>query len=114
MATQVTNDPGHDFGHDTAQPGQELLAQLLRAGHRVRVTVRGISMLPTISNGDQVLLEPLQNGTAQRGDIVFVPATTLAEVGQFVQSVRSAMPVDFNLSYQFGANGGNGTTVITP
>jgi protein involved in polysaccharide export with SLBB domain len=56
------------------------------------------------------------NDTIQlrRGDIVFVPANTLAEVGQFVQSVRNAMPVDFNLSYQFGANGGNGTTVITP
>lgn len=56
------------------------------------------------------------NDTVQlrRGDIIFVPQNTLAEVGQFVQAFRNTLPVDFNLSYQFGANGGNGTTVITP
>ncbi|MEL6688038.1 MAG: polysaccharide biosynthesis/export family protein [Pseudomonadota bacterium] len=56
------------------------------------------------------------NDTVQllRGDIVFVPQNTLAEVGQFVQAFRNTLPVDFNLSYQFGAGGGNGTTVITP
>lgn len=50
----------------------------------------------------------------KRGDVVFVPATGLAEVGMFVQNLRAALPVDFNLSYQFGQDGGNGTTVITP
>lgn len=50
----------------------------------------------------------------RRGDIVFVPQSTIGEVGQFVQNFRNALPVDFNLSYQFGANGGNGTTVISP
>lgn len=56
------------------------------------------------------------NDTIQlrRGDIVFVPTNRLAEVGQFVQAFRNALPVDFNLSYQFGSGGGNGTTVITP
>ncbi len=49
----------------------------------------------------------------RRGDIVFVPKTTIAEVGQWVQLFRAALPVDFNLSYQFGSNNG-GTTVIGP
>ncbi len=50
----------------------------------------------------------------RRGDIVFVPKTHLAEIGVWVQAFRAALPIDFNLSYQFGSNGGNGTTVITP
>lgn len=56
------------------------------------------------------------NDTTQlrRGDIIFVPTTTIAEVGQFMQAFRDTLPVDFNLSYQFGQGGGNGTTVITP
>ncbi len=56
------------------------------------------------------------NDTTQlrRGDIIFVPTTTIAEVGQFMQAFRDTLPVDFNLSYQFDQGGGNGTTVITP
>ncbi|MGB6231076.1 MAG: polysaccharide biosynthesis/export family protein [Litorimonas sp.] len=50
----------------------------------------------------------------RRGDIVFVPATGLAEVGNFVQNFRNALPVDFNIAYQFGQGGDNGTTVISP
>ncbi|NNE57482.1 MAG: polysaccharide export protein [Hellea sp.] len=49
----------------------------------------------------------------RRGDIIFVPKTRLAEIGLFVQGIRGVLPVDFNLSYQFGNNNG-GTTVITP
>jgi len=49
----------------------------------------------------------------RRGDIIFVPKTRLAEIGLFVQSIRGVLPVDFNLSYQFGSNNG-GTTVVQP
>ena len=49
----------------------------------------------------------------RRGDIVFVPRTGLAEVGDFVQQLRNVYPFDFNLSYQFGSFGDTGTTVIT-
>jgi polysaccharide export outer membrane protein len=49
----------------------------------------------------------------RRGDIVYVPQSTIAEVGTFMQNFRNALPVDFNLSYQFGAQNG-GTTVISP
>ena len=49
----------------------------------------------------------------KRGDIIFVPKSNIAEVGQFVQLFRAALPVDINLSYQFGSNDG-GTTVISP
>jgi polysaccharide export outer membrane protein len=49
----------------------------------------------------------------RRGDIIYVPQSTLGEVGRFMQNFRSALPVDFNLSYQFGQNQG-GTTVVSP
>ncbi len=49
----------------------------------------------------------------RRGDIIFVPKSNIAEVGQWVQLFRAALPVDFNFSYQFGSNNG-GTTVISP
>lgn len=49
----------------------------------------------------------------RRGDIVYVPQSTIAEVGTFMQNFRAALPVDFNLSYQFGDQNG-GTTVISP
>jgi polysaccharide export outer membrane protein len=49
----------------------------------------------------------------RRGDIVFVPRTRLAEVAIWMQTFRDALPVDFNLSYQVGANNG-ATTVISP
>lgn len=49
----------------------------------------------------------------RRGDIIFVPRTTLAEIGLFVEQLRGAVPFDYNLSYQFGDTQG-GTTVISP
>jgi polysaccharide export outer membrane protein len=53
------------------------------------------------------------NMQLKRGDIIYVPQSTLAEVGTFMQNFRNALPVDFNLSYQFGAQNG-GTTVVSP
>ena len=50
----------------------------------------------------------------RRGDIIFVPRTRIAEVAVWMQTFRNAMPVDFNLSYTFGQDGGQGTTVIQP
>ncbi len=48
----------------------------------------------------------------RRGDIIYVPKTSLAEVGVFVQNLRSALPFDFNVSYTFGDNGDNGITTV--
>jgi len=53
------------------------------------------------------------NVQLRRGDIIFVPQSTLGEIGTFMETFRRTWPVDFNLSYQFGTNGG-GTTVISP
>ena len=64
-------------------------------------------------NGLNNIREYNDNIQLRRGDIVFVPRTDLAEVGVFMQNVRNALPVDFNLSYQFGSFGDSGTTVIT-
>lgn len=121
-------------GGQVGQPGTytinnrigALEAILMAGGTRSTAKAKQVAVLRRAPNGGMMMrsvnirggLKNIAdyNDTTQlrRGDIVFVPATTLAEVGQFVQSVRTAMPVDFNLSYQFGANGGNGTTVITP
>jgi polysaccharide export outer membrane protein len=121
-------------GGQVGQPGTytitnrigALEAILMAGGTRSTAKAREVAVLRRAPNGGMMMRSvnirgglkdiAAYNDTMQlrRGDIVFVPATTLAEVGQFVQSVRAAMPVDFNLSYQFGANGGNGTTVITP
>ena len=50
----------------------------------------------------------------RRGDIIFVPRSDIAEIGLFMQQYfRDALPVNFNLSYQFGQNEG-GTTVVSP
>jgi|GEM_PF-823348 len=66
-----------------------------------------------LNNGLNNIREYNDNVQLRRGDIVFVPRTTLAEVGVFMQNFRSALPVDFNLSYQVGSGGGDGTTFVT-
>ena len=66
-----------------------------------------------LKNGMRNIREYNDNMQLRRGDIVFVPRTQIAEIGNWMQAFRSALPVDFNLSYQFGSNGG-GTTVISP
>ena len=67
-----------------------------------------------LKNGMRNIREYNDNMQLRRGDIIFVPRTQIAEIGNWMQAFRSALPVDFNLSYQFGSNGGNGTTVISP
>ncbi len=82
----------------------------------LRRAPNGGMMLRTVNIRGGLLNIHEYNDTIQlrRGDIVFVPTSNIGEVGQFMQSFRNALPVDFNLSYQFGSDGGNGTTVISP
>ncbi|MGB3456303.1 MAG: polysaccharide biosynthesis/export family protein [Litorimonas sp.] len=121
-------------GGQVGQPGTYTLSNRIGAleaifmagGLRPTARTREVAVLRRAPNGGMMLRTVdlkgglneigLYNDTIQlrRGDIVFVPASTLAEVGQWVQNFRNTLPVDFNLSYQFGAGGGNGTTVITP
>lgn len=44
------------------------------------------------------------NMQLRRGDIIFVPRSSLSEVGIFVQQIRAAIPVDIGLSYNLGDN----------
>ena len=122
-------------GGQVGQPGTyqipgrigALEAILMAGGMRPTAQGRQVAVLRRAPNGGMMLrtvnirggLLNIQeyNDTVQlrRGDIIFVPTSTIAEVGQFVQNFRNTLPVDFNLSYQFGSNGGNGTTtVISP
>lgn len=53
----------------------------------------------------------------RRGDIIYVPKTTLAEAGAFVQALRQTFPVDLNVSYtlgNFGGGGGGTDTGVIP
>ena len=120
-------------GGQVGQPGTytvpgrigALEAILMAGGMRPTAQGRHVAVLRRAPNGGMMLrtvnirggLLNIReyNDTVQlrRGDIVFVPTTTIAEVGQFVQQFRDTLPVDFNLSYQFGSNNG-GTTVISP
>jgi len=66
-----------------------------------------------IRNGLLNIREYDDNMQLRRGDIIFVPQSTIAEIGTWMQNFRNTFPVDFNLSYQFGNNAG-GTTVVSP
>lgn len=48
----------------------------------------------------------------RRGDIIYVPRTTLAEVGTFVQALRQTLPIDANISYTLGSFGGGDGAVV--
>ena len=65
-----------------------------------------------IQNGLINIREYNDNMQLRRGDIIFVPKTTLAEVGSFVQAIRQTFPVD--ISYTLGnfGGGGDGVTIV--
>ncbi len=99
---------------------------LMAGGLRPTARSRDIAILRRAPNGGMMMRsvnirggllnirEYNDNVQLRRGDIIYVPQSTIGEVGTFMQNFRNALPVDFNLSYQFGQNGGNGTTVISP
>lgn len=82
----------------------------------LRRAPNGGMMMRTVNIGHGLSHMAHYNDVIQlrRGDIIFVPKTRIAEIGIFVQSIRAALPVDFNLSYQLGTNGNGATTVISP
>ena len=81
----------------------------------MRRAPKGGMMLRTVNITDGMRHIGHYNDVIQlkRGDIIFVPKSHIAEVGQWVQLFRAALPVDVNFSYQFGRSDG-GTTVISP
>lgn len=99
---------------------------LMAGGMRPTAKTRDVAILRRAPNGGMMMRsvnirggmlnirEYNDNIQLKRGDIIYVPQNTLAEIGTFMQAFRGAFPVDFNLSYQFGSDGGNGTTVIQP
>ena len=90
----------------TAKTGQvAVLRRAPNGGMMMRVV--------NLKNGLRNIREYNDNMQLRRGDIVFVPRNSLAEIGNWMGNFRSALPVDFNLSYQFGGNNG-GTTVVSP
>ncbi len=98
---------------------------LMAGGLRPTARSRDIAILRRAPNGGMMMRsvnirggllnirEYNDNVQLRRGDIIYVPQNTLGEVGTFMDGFRRALPVDFNLSYQFGANSG-GTTVVSP
>jgi len=120
-------------GGQVGQPGTytmpgrigALEAILMAGGMRPTARSRRVAVLRRAPNGGMMMRTVnIRNGLLnireyddnmqlRRGDIIFVPQSNIAEIGTFMQNFRNALPVDFNLSYQFGQNGG-GTTVISP
>ncbi len=49
---------------------------------------------------------PTDNIPLQRGDVIYVPRSRIANIGLFMQQyIRDALPVSFSLSYYFGGGG---------
>lgn len=120
-------------GGEVGQPGTytmpsrigALEAILMAGGMRPTAKARQVAVLRRAPNGGMMMRTVnIRNGLLnireyndnlqlRRGDIIFVPQSTIAEIGTWMQNFRNALPVDFNLSYQFGQNNG-GTTVVSP
>lgn len=120
-------------GGQVGQPGTYTLpgrigaleALMMAGGMRPTARARKVAILRRSPNGGMMMRTVnIRNGLLnireyddnmqlRRGDIIFVPQSNIAEIGTWVQNFRAALPVDFNLSYQFGSNDG-GTTVISP
>lgn len=120
-------------GGQVGQPGTYTLpgrigaleALMMAGGMRPTARARKVAVLRRAPNGGMMMRTVnIRNGLLnireyddnmqlRRGDIIFVPQSNIAEIGTWMQNFRNALPVDFNLSYQFGANNG-GTTVVSP
>ena len=99
---------------------------LMAGGMRPTARSRDVAILRRAPNGGMMMRsvnirggmlnirEYNDNVQLRRGDIIYVPQNTLAEVGTFMDGFRRALPVDFNLSYQIGAGDNGATTVISP
>jgi polysaccharide export outer membrane protein len=108
-------------------PGQigALEGILMAGGLRPTARSRRIAVLRRAPNGGMMMRtvdirggllnirEYNDNLQLRRGDIIYVPQSTIGEIGTFMENFRRTLPLDVNPSYQFGNNGG-GTTVLTP
>jgi polysaccharide export outer membrane protein len=71
---------------------------LIRRGHAGKAMMRTVDLLHGISDPGHFDLVPLR-----RFDIIYVPKTGVAEVGDFVQQyIRDALPVSIGFSYATG------------
>ena len=98
---------------------------LMAGGMRPTARSRQVAILRRAPNGGMMMRsvnirggllnirEYNDNIQLRRGDIIFVPQSTIGEIGTFMENFRRTFPVDFNLSYQFGDTNG-GTTVVSP
>lgn len=120
-------------GGQVGQPGTYTLpgrvgaleALMMAGGMRPTARAKRVAVLRRAPNGGMMMRTVnIRNGLLnireyddnmqlRRGDIIYVPQSNIAEIGTWMQNFRAALPVDFNLSYQFGQNNG-GTTVVSP
>lgn len=59
-----------DFRIEMSERFQALSAGLLADGYAIRFRARGTSMLPSIADGEAIIVEPILNGSIRRGDIL--------------------------------------------
>ncbi len=130
----VGGDVGAPGTYTTPGPIGALEAIIMAGGMRPTSNAKQVAVLRrapnggmmmrsvNIANGLRNIREYNDNMQLRRGDIIFVPRSTIGEVGVFMQNLRNAIPIDFNVSYQFGQGGGTdpailndgATTTITP
>ncbi len=99
---------------------------LMAGGLRSSARSRDVAILRRAPNGGMMMRsvnirggimnirEYNDNIQLRRGDIIYVPQSTIGEIGTFMENFRRTWPVDFSLSYQLGGANRGGTTVISP
>ena len=75
----------------------ELITELLRDGHKVSFCAPGHSMYPTIMANETIMVEPIEPGTVQMGDIILYRTNSrlIAHrvVGMYMTAANDSLPV---------------------
>ncbi len=75
---------------------------VLRRAPNGGLMMRVINHKSGLKSGMRNIRSYADNMQLRRGDIIFVPRSSLSEVGIFVQQIRDALPIDIGVSYNLG------------
>ncbi|MCF6275955.1 MAG: polysaccharide export protein [Robiginitomaculum sp.] len=75
---------------------------VLRRAPNGGLMMRVINHKSGLKSGMRNIRSYADNMQLRRGDIIFVPRSSLSEVGVFVQQIRDALPIDIGVSYNLG------------
>ena len=72
----------------------EITAELLRRGNRVRFRAAGASMQPTIEDGELITVAPVGPGSVKRGDILLYRSEQGVHAHRVVGRVKGTVTID--------------------